>query len=440
MLESPQKHPHLFMSPALFNTAALTVLPINKVMTGFRLLWLLLPFGVSCASTSSTVWLPEPEGVPVTWRQYRLYRGENALVLASQERAASEVHGMVARARAALLANGESPMKLGLVIALSENDAPLFETAEDYEAALSRWGAESSMRIDTEPPDEGSGKPIDIDRRLLYQLASAAVPIDDADLDLPLVLRGPFTHVLLTPSDALIESVMAQMIDAMFEANDIGWVKRNLMYAIADPEAMMLEETKPGLRTSFVQAWAATAGLSKAQMDVVSAAFGLPVRAEGEASKTYRPRRGLVNPEFARENLKDLEGLVIDTDLQLGVSSSPASSDLHWMRSMEWSLVVDLNPLRASNAHILGGAPRYEWLPSPSYLPDRSDADAFEAMRLIHPGFALVFEEDPSRAAALLAAHSFWIRGLEADAAVAVGLRFGLNARLAEALRKRFVP
>ena len=408
---------------------------VRRRLTGMRLLWLLLPLAGSCATTPSTDWMAEPAGAPVTWRQFRLYRGEDAMVLASQESAASEVHALVARARAALAATGDAPLELGLVIALSEKDAPFFDKAEDYERALRRWGAESNMSVESGPQHAGSGKQPDIDARLLYQMAPVAVPIDDADLNLPVALRKQFTHVLLTPTDALIESVFAKMVEAAFDANDVSWVERKLMYAIADPEAMMVGKSTPGIRSLFVHAWAETTGLSKAQVNVVRAEFGLRER----ASDTYRPRPGLVNPESAREQLMSLEGLVIDADLQLGVSSSPCSTSLFWMRSMNWSLVVDLNPLRASNAYVLKGAPHYEWLPSPLNLPSRSDAEEFEALRLKHPGFALVFDEDPSRAAALLAAHSFWVRGLDSDAAVAVGLRFGLDPRQTEAVRKRLV-
>jgi hypothetical protein len=374
------------------------------------------------------------------WRGFRLYRGEDAMVLASYEGAASEVHGLVARARAAVAVTGDSPLERGLVIALSESDAPLFDTAEDYERALRRWGAESNISVGPDSQDEGSGKQPDIDKRLLYQLAPAVASIDDIELDLPVILREQFTHVLLTPTDALIESVFAKMIKASLDANDIGWMTRRLMYAIADPKAMMIEESTPGIRSLFVRAWAQTAGLSRAQIDVVRAEFGLSESSDPESSDAYRPRgRGMVDPAFARERLKELDGLVIDADLQLGVSSSPATSFLFWMRSMNWSLVVDLNPLRAPNADVLEGSPHYEWLPSPRYLPNRSDAEQFEAKRLEHPGFALVFVDDPSRAAALMAAHSFWVRGLDADAAVAVGLQFGLDPRLAEAVRKPFV-
>ncbi len=240
-----------------------------------RLLCLLLPCAISCSSTSTTKWLAEPERESVAWLQFRMYNGEDAILLASRESAASEVHGRVARARAVLVSTGDAPLERGLVIALGENDVPFFDSVEHYERALSRWGVEPHMRMEPDSGDEDSGEPLDFDQRLLYQLTTAVVPIDDVDLNLPIVLRERFTHVLITPSNALVESVLSQMLEAMLEARDIGWFKRQLMYTIADPEELMLEECIPGIRAAFVQAWGSMAGLSEAQLDAVRIEFGL---------------------------------------------------------------------------------------------------------------------------------------------------------------------
>ncbi len=401
---------------------------------------LLLPcLAGSCSSTPSTVWQPKPPGDPITWRQFSLYRGDAAFVLASKESAASEVHLLVERARAAVEASGAAQPDLGLVIALTKRDALLFENAEDHESALRRWGGKSGMQIELRSQEGDSGEPLDFDKRLMYQLVPVAVPTDDTDLDLPAALREQFTHVLIAPTDALIESTMGEMIKASFDAKEIGWAQRQLVYAIANPKAMMVERLTPEIRSGFVHAWAMTAGLSKAQINLVRTEFGLKERSDQRAAEADRQRRGLLPLDVAREHLEELEGLVVDDELQLGVSTSPATHFLLWIRSMDWKLAVDLNPAPAYNAHIFQGAPHYEWLPTEHDLPGRSDAEAFEALRLKHPGFALVSEKDPSRAAALLAAHSFWVRDLDADAAVALGLRFGLDPELADSVRAFFV-
>ncbi len=397
----------------------------------------LLLLTISCTTPPATNWKSEPDQGRLAWRQFYLFDGEDALVLASHELAASEAHQWVARARAAVAANDGLPTKRCLVIVLSEKDGPLFDDPGEYQRVLQQWGADSNMRINTSPRNQEEGKPLEFDQCLVFSLAPAAAPTDDPDLNLPTTFQEQFHHVLIMPTDSYIESVCSALVEASFEASGASWLQRQVVYASMDPSEMMVEKITPGVRSALVHCWASITGLTGAQRNVVRQEFNL-------SSKSVDPKNrrkegaGNREPKVAREMILETKGTVLEDDLELGVARTPMSHEFDLMRSMYWSLIVDLNPHRSNKDQALQVDPPYNWLPTANAMPVRSDVEAFEELRRTHPGFILVTKDNVTEAAAFLAAHAFWMKGLPVDEALALGVRFGLQPQQVAALRELF--
>jgi hypothetical protein len=395
----------------------------------------LLLLTISCSSAPTTDWQADPDEGRITWRHFDCYQGEAALILASDEAAAAEAHQLLVRSRAAIANTADSPAGRCLVIVIGSDKDLLFETEDEYERALRKWGAESNIQMhQTESAD---GKQPEIDSRLALSMAPMSVSIADADLNLPATLQDQFTHVLIMPTDSHIQSVCKALVEAAFEASDASWLERQMVYAYMDPSEMMMEKITPGIRSSFVHCWASIYELPQAQINLVRAEFNLTSR-DIQPTKVRDKRLGLVPPEAARAEIMSWEGTVLDDELGLGVRQTPTSYCFYVMRSMDWGLIVDLNPQRSTKDQALEGRPPYQWQPIHSDLPSRADVEAFEKLRLAHPGFTLLVKDDVTQAAAFLAAHAYWVNGLTADVAMTLGFRFGMKAEHEEALRALF--
>ena len=397
-----------------------------------RWLWLLL-LCASCASTAGSDRSTEFVDQECAWRGLYQFEGEEALVLASRQSSATEVEEFLARARAAVVTVGEEPVGQSFVIALSEGDPFLFPTAEEYERAFHRWAADMGVQVETPREPEGEDGTLEIDTRLVFSLAPIAVSVDDPDLALPAALRERFTSVILMPTSAYVESVCDQMVEAALDAQEITWVERRLLYSFFDPTEMMLEEITSDLHSATIRVWGTTVELSETQANAARAAFDLPPL-EAETASIDWVKHNLLPPEVALEHLQEDEDVALDLELGFGTGPSASSNFLYVIRSMGWSLMVDINAERLDRDLDEVGMPTYVWHPIEG-MPTRADAEALEALRSEFPGFTLVIGRYDREPALLLAAHAFWVRGLDVDVAVAEGLRFGMDPEFEGSLR-----
>lgn len=159
----------------------------------------------------------------------------------------------------------------------------------------------------------------------------------------------------------------------------------------------------------------------------------MPGHAAAAAAKQPLPA------DVARTLFAQVPRLQIDEQFGIALGATPTAEQLHAMRSLDIGLVVDLNPYRSRDAAVLGGAPRYAWLRCRDYLPGRAAAEHLEQLRTGVDGMTFVYDDDADRAAALLAAHAFWVRGRSVDEALALAMRLGLDAGLEPGLRARLV-
>ncbi len=403
-----------------------------------RYLTVLILLACSCSSPPLTNWNSVPSNEEMKWRQFQLFQGEHAHVWASNEEAAAEAHDFIARARAAVATPTQPPAGISLVIVLCKQDDPLFEGVEDYENALRKWGSTSNLRIESSHSRGGDGKQPDFDARLALSLASVAVPVDDSDLNLPEALAPQFSHALIMSSNDRIEWVCQEMVDASLAASDAGWLERKLLLAAMNPTAQMVEKMTPGLRSAFVQSWASIHGLTKEQVNLARAEFGLA--AMGPQSESRRKRAPhLLTHDRAMEIILSSDSVVLDEELGFGVRASPSSYCFFAMQSMDWGLIFDLNPKRSDKAGALEGYPHYEWLPLTNEVPTKGDVEAFEKLRLQYPGFTLVLNDNVSQAATFLAAHAFWVQEVDASTALEFGAYFGMTSDQGANLRKAFL-
>lgn len=381
----------------------------------------------SCAPVA---WTEPPAGLPTSWRHYQLFTGPHALVLARDASAAAEGHRLAETAAATLTAElGQAPPR-GLVLALSAEDPLPIADPAAYVEAFGTWQRAVTGRAAPPPsfsPQKrpGASQP-EIDPALAMHLVGTGIPKDDHQLDLPPELVAASAFVALLPTDSCLQTTCGALVDAACKAEGISTLTLLAAAVIVGHPATLMQKEMAELRTvALHEAWLPALDANPARLAELRQRLGLPASGSPPVDDPGQP----LPPELAAQ-VREIETQATwpaaDGSGFVVRRRPPAELQAH-LTEGPWQVVVDLGPSHNDLVvHTARSGRAYLPFSCPRVLPTQADAAGLDALlrKQPHAGILLV-ADDPERAAALVAVHAFYVRGLSAAAAVESARRCG---------------
>ncbi|HEX6811618.1 MAG TPA: hypothetical protein VF384_08355 [Planctomycetota bacterium] len=387
------------------------------------------------AGCSSVAWSPPPAGLPTQWRHYQLFVGEHAMVLARDGDAAAEVHERVAAAAATIGdCTGKAPAG-GLLIALSAEDPLPVADHAAYGEALRRWQAGLGQGPSSSQPMSFSlrtkpGKSVDVDPALVMHLIAAGIPKDDRTLDLPAELLERSSFAAIVPTDTCLEATCTTLFDAAAEAEGVSSLTITLLSLVAGhPVTMMTTHAGKAVDTVLYETWLSALRVDAATAAMVRARAELPTTSNQHAAATAS---GEDLTRYVQELWKDMRQPTGGSPFFL--VPRPRGPEQAAVPYGQWVAVVDLGPaFDDSLPRIVAEAGKaYAPLRITTAIPGRAEAEQLAAIHRKHgDGAVLICADLPEQAAALLAAHAFFVGGADTKQALAVARHYDADAELA---------
>lgn len=391
---------------------------------------------------ASVAWTEPPAGLPTSWRHYQLFAGPHALVLARDANAAAEGHRLAETAAATITAElGQAPPR-GLVLALSAEDPLPIADPNAYVEAVRDWQQALTGQRPPPPsftPPQQPGKPpVELDPAQVMHLLATGIPKQNHGLDLPPELVAAAGFLALLPTDACLGTTCDAIFDAACAAQGIS--KLAILAAavvVGHPATLMRKSMAEVRRVALLEAIVPALAVAPADLPGLRQRLALPNRDGLPAFAADEPLSAAQAEQVRRIETQgtwsavDGSGFVVrerpDPELQARLVLGP------------WQVVVDLGLARDQlGTHVAKAGMTYLPFSCPRVLPTREDAESLDELLQQHPrGGVLLVADDPERAAALVAAHAFYVRGRGAATAVELARRCG-GAVLAPDLARAF--
>ena len=395
---------------------------------------MLRPFAVCSllllGGCASVAWNEPPAGLPTSWRHYQLFAGPHALVLARDASAAADGHRLAETAATAITAElGHAPPR-GLVLALSAED-PLpiadptayVETVRDWQQTLT---GQRPPPPSFTPPQQPGKPPVELDPAQVMHLLATGIPKHDHGLDLPPDLVAAAGFLALLPTDACLATTCDAIFDAACAAQGIS--KLTILAAAVvggHPATLMRKSMQEVRRVALLEAIVPALAVPPADLPGLRQRLALPNRG---GLPTFAADEPLSAAQTEQVRHIEAQGTWAAADGSgFVVRKRPAPELQGHLVAGPWQIVVDLGLARDHlGTHVANAAKTYLRYDCLRVLPTRADAEAFDALlqQHRHEGVLLV-ADDPERAAALVAAHAFYVRRLDAAVAVDLARRCG---------------
>lgn len=370
-----------------------------------------------------------------SWREYRLFVTDAAYVLGRDEDAAAEAHALVSRTDDLIRAELGTAAGRGLIIALSfEDELPIADPAT-YASALHSWRERVTgmpqQEVEMQRAMRGrDGKSIELAPDLPLRLISCGVPLDDTLLALPLDLVASAEFIAIAPTSSCIARATDAMVDAACEAQGIGSFQLLALSAIGmHPAKIMQERLEPMALIGLIEAMTNALDQKPDSEQLLAMLKRAGIAPANARVITKKPRERPLEPGEPTE-WNDVSLVTADGGAALILGPQPNRTLLKNLAETRWPAFADLRmePLHepATQRAIESAGRLYAHLPQKNAVPTQEDAEALDALyRQIEGNRAVYLFGDHQYAAALIAAHAYYVRGEARERALEVAEQCG---------------